>query len=267
MMNLQEIARIAKYHAPDIQVDVIAGRLRHDVVGELKGEDNIGIELGVAKGIYAKRLVASGKFNQLFGVDVYGDLHDTNEYKSTLKYIGLDAPYHLLRMPFEAAKDIFDDNYFDFIYVDGYAHNGEEGGRTLIDWYRKLKVGGILAGDDYHDDWPLVKWAVNDFVKKSGTELKMTGGRENADYCLYPSWYLVKKDNRVIEPNPLLVKLSDYESARIFNERMKLSQGNALPLDNDFIRQELMRLAQSVPAENDSRPVTLPVKNKVFFNF
>lgn len=44
-----------------------------------------------------------------------------------------------------------------FIYVDGYAHTGEDRGKTLFDWYPKLKIGGLMAGDDYHDDWPLVK--------------------------------------------------------------------------------------------------------------
>ena len=86
---------------------------------------------------------------------------------SALKYIGIEnTTYSLLRMDFDDALLLFEDNYFDFIYVDGFAHTGEEGGKTLIDWIKKLKVGGYLAGDDYHNDWPLVVWAVNDLAKK-----------------------------------------------------------------------------------------------------
>ena len=43
-------------------------------------------------------------------------------------------------MTFDDAIDLFEDQFFDFIYIDGFAHTGEEGGETLIKWYRKLKV-------------------------------------------------------------------------------------------------------------------------------
>jgi hypothetical protein len=34
-------------------------------------------------------------------------------------------------MSFDDALDIFDDEFFDFIYIDGFAHTGEEGGNQL----------------------------------------------------------------------------------------------------------------------------------------
>ena len=36
----------------------------------------------------------------------------------------------------------------------------------MFDWYKKLKIGGIIGGDDFHSDWPLVKLTVKDFVQK-----------------------------------------------------------------------------------------------------
>ncbi|WP_410503912.1 class I SAM-dependent methyltransferase [Flavobacterium sp. XN-5] len=136
--------------------------------------------------------------------------------------MGLDVVnYRLLRMTFEEAYDIFDDNYFDFIYIDGYAHKGEEGGKTIIDWYKKLKVGGILAGDDYHDDWPLVKWAVNDFVLKLGAKLSVTDGQEDDSYCWFPTWYLRKEKYVFIEPNIELIDIAIKEKNRIKNKRIK----------------------------------------------
>ena len=83
--------------------------------------------------------------------------------KNTLLY---KNKYNLIKSTFESALKKFDDKYFNFIYIDGFAHTGQEGGKTIIQWYKKLKVGGIIAGDDYHKDWPLVLWAVNDFAKQ-----------------------------------------------------------------------------------------------------
>ena len=90
-------------------------------------------------------------------------------------------------MSFDDAIGLFEDNLGDFIYFDGYAHTGEEGGKTFSDWYKNLKIGGVFSGDDYHDGWPLVKWAVNDMVSKLNCELNVTGKIENTHLNRYPS--------------------------------------------------------------------------------
>ena len=33
---------------------------------------------------------------------------------------------------------MFDDQFFDFIYIDGYAHNGQKGGKHFASGLRKL---------------------------------------------------------------------------------------------------------------------------------
>lgn len=245
-MNTENIFNIAKENTPNVRCEVMPGALRHDVISGLKSAGNFGIELGVARGIFSKRMIDSGKFAVFFGVDIYGDIHDTDEYKRTLKYIGLNSNYHLLRMGFEDALDVFEDEFFDFIYIDGFAHTGEEGGRTLIDWYQKLKVGGVMAGDDYHDDWPLVKWAINDFVKKTEVELKVTGGYENNPYCNYPSWFFVKSSSRLVKPNDLLIKVAQAEKQRIHRIRMgaypNLRNGVIKILERCGLKEPLKRL-------------------------
>ncbi|UFH35713.1 class I SAM-dependent methyltransferase [Flavobacterium acetivorans] len=220
-LNKTSVVKIAREKTPNVELEIMDNMLRHDVVNELVGVDNIGIELGIATGVYSKRMINSGKFKLFWGVDQYGDMHNTTEYKRALRYIGLDVVnYRLLRMTFEEAYDLYDDNYFDFIYIDGYAHTGEEGGKTIIEWYKKLKVGGILAGDDYHDDWPLVKWAVNDFTSKLGAKLSVTGGQEDVQYCWYPTWYLRKEKDVLIEPNLELINIAIKEKKRIGNKRI-----------------------------------------------
>ena len=192
-MTDHDIRELANQSTPKVNFKIYENYHRHDVLAALKGRNNVGIELGVAGGHYSKRMVQSGKFKRFYGVDLYEDHHDTKEYISALSLVGIEENYSLLRMSFDDALDLFEDNFFDFIYFDGYAHTGEEGGKTFSDWYKKLKVGGVFSGDDYHDDWPLVKWAVNDMVSKLNCKLNVTGKTENTHLNRYPSWFFTKE--------------------------------------------------------------------------
>lgn len=219
-MNKKISRIILEKGSQEIVPEKIINSCRYDVVKELLGTDNIGIELGVAKGDFSKKMIQTNKFRKFYGVDMYNDTHDVNEYKFALRNVGIEENYNLLRMTFDEAYDLFDDNYFDFIYIDGYAHTGEEGGETIFQWYKKCKVGGIIAGDDYHDDWPLVKWAVNDFVKQSNLKLFITDKTENEGFSKYPSWFVVKENDQLeFTMSEDLKKLSDKEKKRIYRKR------------------------------------------------
>lgn len=172
----------------------LEGAFRQDVLRLLdRTEGALGIELGVAAGEFSRRMVASGRFRLFFGVDMYADTHDVAQYKQALRHVGLEAPYRLLRMTFAEALDLFEDESLDFVYVDGYAHSGEEGGETIWNWARKVRIGGVIAGDDYHPDWPLVVEAVDRFVADTGFELWVTTETETGGgYSRYPSWAMVK---------------------------------------------------------------------------
>ena len=142
-------------------------------------------------------MLKTNKFKKFFGVDTFMNIHkkefdDAN--KNTLLY---KNKYNLIKSTFESALKKFDDKYFNFIYIDGFAHTGQEGGKTIIQWYKKLKVGGIIAGDDYHKDWPLVLWAVNDFAKQIKSKIFLTVSLKTNDYSNYPSWYLIKKHLKI----------------------------------------------------------------------
>ncbi|WP_373236425.1 class I SAM-dependent methyltransferase [Cohaesibacter celericrescens] len=170
---------------------------RFSIVELLDGTDNVGIELGVAAGGFSANMMQSGKLSKGFGVDLYSDHHDMAEYQKALLTVGMDANYSLLKMSFDDALDLFPDDHFDFIYIDGYAHTGEQGGKTFFDWLPKLKQGGILAGDDYADRWPLVKQAVHYFVEQVGAELHVTDPSKVHSGSVFnasPSWFIYNKD-------------------------------------------------------------------------
>ena len=156
----------------------------------------IGVELGVAEGYFSEALLKHSALGHLYSIDMYaGDRgHDVEEYKRALRRL---MPYRhrnsVLKMTFTEALDLFPDRYFDFIYVDGYAHTGEEGGTTFDDWLPKLKPGGILGGHDYnHRKWPLVVQAVNQFIAGTGLPLHIINDTATVEWNQgSPSWFTI----------------------------------------------------------------------------
>lgn len=180
----------------------------------------VGVELGVAGGEFSRRMVASGKFARFFGVDMYADTHDTAQYKQALARVGLMENYALLRMSFAEAYDLFDDESLDFIYIDGYAHSGQEGGETIWNWARKVRIGGVIAGDDYHGDWPLVKEAVDRFIAHTGFDMHVTTLVEpDVNYASHPSWAAVKTAPVTGEAPPDLLARGKSAAAQVAAKR------------------------------------------------
>ncbi len=75
---------------------------------------------------------------------------------------------------------------FDFIYIDGYAHTGQDNGTILKDWWPKLKSGGMFAGHDYCKQFPKTIEEVNKFATRHQLKLNFTKEEK------YTSWYCIK---------------------------------------------------------------------------
>lgn len=244
-MRKDEQRALAEARMARVAPVVHPGTARWSVAEALAPSGNIGLELGVAAGGFAARMVATGRFDHYFGVDAYGDQHNTREYKKALVAAGLDGPCRILRLTFDQALDLFPDGLFDFIYVDGYAHTGEEGGRTLVDWLPKLKPGGVMAGDDYDlAEWPLVVWAVNDFVAQLGVTLNVTSDVSDAAYSKYPSWWIVTPqdlDPARVQLTPELVEVADTVKAQVAATRLRKQRarraGSAEPVRDTLPRE------------------------------
>merc|ERR1712086_974128 len=98
----------------------------------------IGAELGVKQGNYA-RVILTDWFscNEYHLVDLWKD------------------KIRVCRNYTTSCAKLVEDDYFDFIYVDA-RHDFKGVFDDLVDWWPKLKVGGIIAGHDYvtQDDGP-----------------------------------------------------------------------------------------------------------------
>lgn len=145
----------------------------------------VGVELGVDRGEFSETLNKTYNFKQFFSIDRWSDHHTAQHYFKTLKRL-LKYNVITLRCTFTEALDLFTDNYFDFIYIDGNAKGGQESGQTLYGWYPKLKPGGIFAGHDYHPKWQKTVNAVDSFSCKYNKKINLTTEDE------FPSWWFIK---------------------------------------------------------------------------
>ncbi len=168
---------------------------RRDEVAALFCENGVGVELGVAAGDFSARILDFSHIGYLYSIDMWaGDRgHGVDQYREAIARL---SPYRdrnaIMRMRFDEALPLFDDASLDFIYVDGYAHDGELNGATFRDWFPKLKQGGIIAGDDYSPEWPLVIQSVNAFAAEYGLEIHVIDCHEDKWNSMYPTWFAMK---------------------------------------------------------------------------
>ena len=157
----------------------------------------VGIELGVAGGDFSLEILQIHRLRHLYSVDMWaGDRgHDLRQYFIAIKKL---SPFRdkstIIKAKFEEAITLFPDEYFDFIYIDGYAHTGEMDGGTFYDWLPKLKCGGVMGGHDYSDEFPLVIKNVNKFISEKSLKLFVVNDtRSEGGNFSMPSWYTIKK--------------------------------------------------------------------------
>jgi hypothetical protein len=153
------------------------------------GLNGSGVELGVFKGEYSQQILSGSKLKRLYSVDRWaGDRgHDDAQMEETRQTLACFGDRSvLIQATFEEALDRFDDGSLDFVYVDGYAHNGNEDGRTFAQWWPKVRPGGIMAGHDYHSRFERNVRAVDAFAKAHGLMFHLT--RKDK----LPSWIVRK---------------------------------------------------------------------------
>jgi hypothetical protein len=171
---------------------------RRSDIARLIRAGGIGVELGVARGEFSNALLENSELSYLYSIDMWaGDRsHTVEQYREAVQRLDKHRTRNsVIRLRFDEALPLFPDGYFDFIYIDGYAETGQDGGKTLEDWWPKLKPGGIFSGDDYSPKYPMVIKAVDDFSATHHLSICLIEPqvKENV-YAQQPTWLCLKPD-------------------------------------------------------------------------
>lgn len=155
-------------------------KIGRDEIASLFNELNfkVGAEVGVCDGTYSEILCKNNPGLKLYGIDPWEPYVGYRDYAkvSTFQKMIEDtkkklSPYNFItvkKYSMDAVKD-FEDNSLDFVYIDA---NHEDPYITddIREWYKKVKIDGVLFGHDYAnirlDHQSGVKWAVKAAVNK-----------------------------------------------------------------------------------------------------
>lgn len=159
---------------------------------------NKGAEIGVFTGYFSEVMFQHIPALHLYCVDIWG----SGKYaRAEQECLGRLKPYNVTiikKYSVEAAKDV-PDGSLDFVYIDG-AHDYENAKADIQAWAPKVKVGGIISGDDFYD-FPSGKGGVmraaTEFASHHHFNLKLTDwdiDNPNRD-DRQPSFWFVKTHN------------------------------------------------------------------------
>lgn len=149
----------------------------------------VGVEIGVAFGENAKRILHALNMKMLYLVDPYVPYDDgfTSNTEFLLRGLGTVkrelAPLPNVTFIRKKSEDAVNDipNEIDFCYIDGN-HSYEFVKKDIEMYYPKIKKGGVIGGHDFSAHFPEVCKAIIEFVQN--THLKLYG--DNVD------WWVVK---------------------------------------------------------------------------
>lgn len=140
------------------------------------------LEIGCDVGDTTEFLLKSNPELILTGVDPYQNYVDWNgnnlhERETCYKnFTNRIAPYKdrfgLIRELSDNAHSQLIDEWFDVVFVDGL-HTYEQLSKDCINFYSKVKPGGIFSGHDYNAIEG-VRRAANEFAQKMGKEILFT---------------------------------------------------------------------------------------------
>lgn len=123
----------------------------------------IGAEIGVYQGVMSERLLANIPDLTLYMIDLWSPVTDDPDENIKEKYFDnwkenfrlvlkvweeFQTRSYIYKMPSLEAVKKFEDNYFDFVYIDA-DHRYEAVKADIIAWLPKVRAGGFLCGHDY----------------------------------------------------------------------------------------------------------------------
>jgi hypothetical protein len=164
------------------------------------------VEVGIGYGFHAKEILDNTSVEKLYLVDPMcyypndGFVDDVYSYGGFEKLVANikthlsehDDRYTWFRTPsLEVTQHEIPDESVDAIFIDG-DHSYEAVSKDLPFWWKKLKTGGWLLGDDYDSCFPETKKAVDDFASSNNLKIEFLS-KPNATKPGYPIYKFVKE--------------------------------------------------------------------------
>lgn len=145
--------------------------------------DGLFVELGVAGGRHALKLLQHHPTMRYLGIDVW-EVRPGNLALAQRRLRPFASRVTLRRCRFEEAR--LDVQNAALVYVDGFAHGGQENGQTLEQWWGAVMPGGVMAGHDYDTAWPATVQAVDEWAARCGVTIQVIPDRQ------FASWWVRK---------------------------------------------------------------------------
>lgn len=146
-----------------------------------------GVEIGVTFGGHSEAILSLTKIEKLYGVDPYKNFDDYDD-PMNLPQSEFDVLYEFTKnrlasfgKRFEIIRDVSSSavtrvsSTVDFVYIDAL-HTYEGVRDDLINWFPKVRAGGVIGGHDYdHPNFPGVKKAIDEFFSRFDWEIHVEG--------------------------------------------------------------------------------------------
>lgn len=159
-------------------------------------------EVGIGYGFHAKSILDNTNIDNIFLIDPMQPYDNDAFSTDVINYGGFDklvsnithhlnehsSRYTWLRQPsVSITQTQIDDNSLDAVFVDA-DHSYDAVSKDLPFWYKKIRKGGWLLGDDYNSCHPGTTKAVDEFAKKNNLTIEFLYKSGNT----YPIYKFVK---------------------------------------------------------------------------
>lgn len=141
----------------------------------------VGCEVGVSTGGHSYTILKNTSVKKLYSIDPYSHIIEPyfNAQVFDLFFLITKARLgefgdrsQMVRECSPQAADVFKDEELDFVFIDAN-HTYESVKNDIAAWYKKVRSGGIIGGDDYATIWPGVPQAVNEFFEACGLPINI----------------------------------------------------------------------------------------------
>ena len=147
-----------------------------------------GAEIGVAGGMFSEAICLAIPGLELWCVDIWHPYkgnrwsgskeRNENGFKGATERLAKYNTHIMREMSMDAVKK-FRRGSLDFVFIDSN-HAYDYVMQDLIEWTKRVKIGGVVSGDDYyvfkkgHQNYAGVVEAVNDYTKAHGIKFELT---------------------------------------------------------------------------------------------